>query len=195
MKKEVCFIKNVAKGLKKKLVAVVLAITMVTAVAVPALASPTVVMADEKSFEDQVKDAKKKIYDQIDQPMNNFDVFNKLAPNGAKIIEQNADMANMPEVVKDFLVAVSNNMNPLGDISDASRSVAKFSVVLALEDQATELKDNKVMAQAYSEVISEFSKESGIEMIENIGKAIVSNLIPGGNIITAAWDWIRSLFG
>ena len=195
MKKEVCFIKNVAKGLKKKLVAVVLAITMVTAVAVPALASPTVVMADEKSFEDQVKDAKKKIYDQIDQAMNNFDVFNKLAPNGAKIIEQNADMANMPEVVKDFLVAVSNNMNPLGDISDASRSVAKFSVVLALEDQATELKDNKVMAQAYSEVISEFSKESGIEMIENIGKAIVSNLIPGGNIITAAWDWIRSLFG
>ena len=187
--------KNVAKGLKKKLVAVVLAITMVTAVAVPALASPTVVMADEKSFEDQVKDAKKKIYDQIDQAMNNFDVFNKLAPNGAKIIEQNADMANMPEVVKDFLVAVSNNMNPLGDISDASRSVAKFSIVLALEAQATELKDNKVMAQAYSEVISEFSKESGIEMIENIGKAIVSNLIPGGNIITAAWDWIRSLFG
>ena len=186
--------KNVMNGLKKKVLALVLAVSMVTAVAVPVMANPTQVMADEKSFEDQVKDAKKKIYEDMNAAMKDAERFNDLASIGTGQLKEAIDKSDMSDKTKETLKALAEDVNPFGIINETNEAVAKYAVITGMYTKAEGVKDNKVLAEAYKEVITEVSEETHEETLAKAAGVFVDEFIPGGCVIKTVWDFIVSLF-
>ena len=186
--------KNVMNGLKKKVLTLVLAVSMVTAVAVPVMANPTQVMADEKSFEDQVKDAKKKIYEDMNAAMKDAERFNDLASIGTGQLKEAIDKSDMSDKTKETLKALAEDVNPFGIINETNEAVAKYAVITGMYTKAEGVKDNKVLAEAYKEVITEVSEETHEETLAKAAGVFLDEFIPGGSVIKTVWDFIVGLF-